>query len=65
MEAFITTRADNFILFKTRLLLNETKGDPIRKAALIKEIVSTIGLIPDGIKRTLYVRECSAIMNVS
>jgi DNA primase len=65
VEAFITTRADNFILFKTRLLLNETKGDPIRKAALIKEIVSTIGLIPDGIKRTLYVRECSAIMNVS
>lgn len=64
VEAFITRHADNFILFKTRLLLEETKGDPIRKAGLIKEIVNTIGLIPDGISRTLYIKECSALMNV-
>ncbi len=65
VEDFITKNADNFILFKTRLLLSETKGDPIKKAALIKEIVNTIALIPDGISRSLYVKECSALMSVS
>ncbi|MBE0646386.1 MAG: DNA primase [Bacteroidales bacterium] len=64
VEEFITNKADNFILFKTRLLLDETKGDPIKKAGLVKEIVNTIGLIPDGISRTLYIKECSALMNV-
>ena len=64
VEKFITKHADNFILFKTRMLLGETKGDPIQKAALIKEIVNTISLIPDGISRTLYIKECSALMNV-
>ncbi|MFC2102341.1 DNA primase [Bacteroidota bacterium] len=64
VEEFISSHADNFILFKTRLLLDETKGDPIKKAGLIKEIVNTISLIPDGISRTLYIKECSALMNV-
>nr|MBC8458836.1 toprim domain-containing protein [Deltaproteobacteria bacterium] len=64
VEEFINKRADNFILFKTKLLLEETKGDPIKKAGLIKEIVNTISLIPDGISRTLYIKECSALMNV-
>ena len=65
VEEFIGKHADNFILFKTRLLLAETLGDPIKKAALIKEIVNTISLIPDGITRSLYVKECSALMSVS
>jgi len=65
VEAFVTGNADNFILFKTKLLLQETEGDPIKKAGLIKEIVHTISLIPDGISQTLYIRECSALMGVS
>ena len=64
-EAFIRDNSVNFILFKTRLLLSETKGDPIKKAALIREIVQTIALIPDGISRSLYIRECSEIMAVT
>jgi DNA primase len=64
VEQFITRNAVNFILFKTRILLDETVGDPIRKASLIKEIVNTISLIPDGISRSVYVKECSAMMTV-
>jgi DNA primase len=64
VEEFIRTSSVNFILFKTKLLLGETKGDPIKKAALIKEIVQTISLIPDGITRSLYIKECSNMMNV-
>ena len=65
VEEFISKNSSNFILFKTRLLLEETKDDPIRKSALIKEIVHTISLIPDGITRTLYVRECANIMGIT
>ncbi len=64
VESFIATNAVNFILFKTRLLLGETQNDPIKKAALIKEIVNTIALIPDGISRSLYVKECSTLMTI-
>lgn len=65
VTAFIADNAVNFILFKTKLLLGETLNDPIKKAALIREIVNTIALIPDGISRSLYVKECSGLMNIS
>ena len=64
VESFVSENSVNFILFKTRLLLGETQNDPIKKAALIKEIVNTIALIPDGISRSLYVKECSGLMTI-
>lgn len=65
IEEFITTQAQDFISFKTSLLLDETKGDPNAKAQLIKEIIQTISKIPDGIGRTVYIQECSNIMEVA
>ena len=65
VEEFISKNAVNFILFKTRLLLNETAGDPVKKAGLVKEIVNTIAIIPDGITRTFFTRECSSLLAVS
>ncbi len=64
IEEFITTKAKDFIDFKTNLLLDETVGDPSKKAELIKEIVQTISHIPDGINRSVYIKECSTIMEV-
>jgi DNA primase len=64
VEEFIAKNAVNFILFKTRLLLNETAGDPVKKAELVKEIVNTIAIIPDGITRTFFTRECSSLLAV-
>lgn len=63
-EAFIKKEAVDFIKFKTNLLLDETVGDPAAKASLIKEIVQTIATIPDGINRSVYIKECSTIMEV-
>lgn len=65
VEAFIATNSDDFITFKTRLLLGETNNDPIKKAGLIHEIIETIVLIPDPIIRPLYIRECSEIMGIA
>lgn len=65
VEAFITSTADDFIAFKTRLLLAETNNDPIKKAGLIHEIIESISLITDPITRSLYIKECASIMNIA
>ena len=59
-KEFIKDEAKDFILFKTSLLMEEAAGDPVKKSALVKDIVSSIAKIPDPIKRSLYIRECSA-----
>jgi DNA primase len=64
LEEFIRKQAVDFIKFKTRLLLDETLGDPVAKVTLIKEIVQTIAHIPDAINRTVYVQECSTLMDI-
>ncbi|MEI6694922.1 MAG: DNA primase [Bacteroidota bacterium] len=64
VQEYITENANNFILFKTNLLLEEAAHDPIKKSELVKEIVTTISLIPDSIPRSIYTKECSALMNI-
>ncbi|MES2108513.1 MAG: DNA primase [Bacteroidota bacterium] len=54
--------ADNrkdFILYKTEILLKEVGNDPIRKADVIREIVESIAKIPDSIKASVFIKECS------
>lgn len=63
-KAFITDKAENFILFKTHLLLQDAKDDPFKRSALIKEIINTISLIPDNIEKAAYVQQCSSILNM-
>ncbi len=64
IKKFVTDNAVNFILFKTKLLLDEVQHDPIKKAELIKEIVRTISLIPEPIHRSLYIKECGELMQI-
>ena len=64
LKTFIDTNSKDFIQFKAQLLAEEAKGDPIRTAGLIKDIISSIALIPDPITRNLYVRQCSSIMDM-
>jgi DNA primase len=65
VQNFITGQAVNFIIFKTNLLLKEASGDPIKKSALIREIVGSIALIPDPIIRSVYIQECAALMEIA
>ena len=62
---FIKSNSKDFISFKTSLLYEEVKNDPIRRADLIKDIVESIAVIPDAINRSVYVKECSRIMDIS
>ncbi len=60
---FIKQNSRDFINFKTTLLLEDAKGDPIKRAGLIREILTSIALVPDTIIRTEYIRECSILMD--
>lgn len=62
---FLENNAQDFIRFKTSILLDEAKNDPIKKASLIRDIVQSISKIPDNIQREVYIQECSHIMDIS
>jgi len=57
---FITKNEQDFIAFKSDLLLQEAGNDPLKKANLINDIADTIALIPDPVKRSVYAESCSA-----
>lgn len=61
---YIKQKASDFILFKVRLLSKETENDPIKRAELLKDIVGTIALIPDTLKRSVYIKECASLMKL-
>lgn len=61
---FIKNNAENFILYKTNLLLDDAKNDPIKKADLTRDIVETIALIPDLLERNAYLQQCSKLLDV-
>jgi DNA primase len=61
---YLTQNAKDFIVFKTNLLLGEVSNDPVRKSALIREVVESIAKIPDAITRSVYTKQCSAIMDI-
>jgi DNA primase len=64
-KEFIQNNSKDFIAFKTSLLYKEVEHDPIKRAELIKDIVESISVIPDAINRSVYVKECSRIMDIS
>ncbi|MGJ8762306.1 MAG: DNA primase [Polaribacter sp.] len=65
LAAYLENSAQDFINFKVSLLLKDSNNDPIKKAGVIRDIVTSIAKIPDGIQREVYVQECSRIMDIS
>jgi len=64
IEEYMTKHTEDFMLFKSRLLFQEIKGDPLKSAEAIKSIVHSIALIPDHLKRSIYTKECANILNM-
>jgi DNA primase len=64
LRAYINDNAQDFLAFKARLLLGEATNDPLKRTDAINDMVYSISLIPDHIKRSEYIRYCSEIMNV-
>jgi DNA primase len=62
---YIAQNETDFIQFKTKLLLNSTTNDPVAKARLITDVVKSIAVIPDNIIRSVYIKECSHMLEVA
>ncbi|KXN98657.1 DNA primase [Aequorivita aquimaris] len=65
LTLYLEENAKDFITFKASLLANEAKNDPIKKSETIHDMVNSIAKIPDVIKREVYIKECSRIMDIS
>ena len=59
MHKFLEDNEQDFITYKTDLLLGEAGNDPLKRAELINDIADTIALIPDQIKRAVYVQNAA------
>ena len=64
-QKYISEHETDFIRFKTQLLLQDVGDDPIKRAGLISNIVQSISVIPDTIKRSVYIQECARQLEVS
>ena len=64
VQEYIRANEQDFLAFKAKLLLEAAQGDPIRKAALIADMVQSIAQIPDPIQRSVYIKECARIMDI-
>ncbi len=62
---YLKEKEQDFLFFKTTLLLSEAGDDPIRKSKVLKDIVQSIAKIPDNIKKQLYIQKCSTMMGIS
>jgi len=65
IQDFFNSNSKDFIVYKASLLLNDSENDPVKKASVIRDIVESISKVSDFIKRELYIKECSKIMNIS
>ncbi|HLF51536.1 DNA primase [Flavobacterium sp.] len=62
---YLENNSKDFIQFKASLLMNDAKNDPVKKADLIRDMVTSISKIPDRIQREVYIQECARIMDIS
>ena len=64
VKNYLKDNAKDFIRFKTELLLKDAENDPIKRGQVIRDIVETISIVPDGIYRISYVKECSQLLDI-
>ena len=63
-QQYLAEHQVDFIKFKTNLLLDEAKGDPVAKSRLVNNIVQSIAVIPNEITRTVYIQETASTMKM-
>lgn len=63
-KTYIEEQRQDFILYKANILLAEAGKDPIKKAGIIRDIVESIAKIPDNIKASVFIKECSHLLEI-
>ncbi len=64
-QEYLKTNTRDFISFKASLASREAGNDPIRKAEAVRDMVTSISLVPDGLKRSVYLRETANLMQLN
>jgi DNA primase len=62
--SYVKENEQDFISFKTQILLKDAGNDPVKRAGVIREVVESIALIPDQIKASLFIRDCSTKLDI-
>lgn len=57
LESYIEEHTQDFVSFKSDMLLSDTKNDPVKRSTVIKDILHSVSLIPDQITRTVYAKD--------
>lgn len=65
VEEYLASNEQDFISFKTKILLQGVEADPIARSKVITDIVQSISVIPDPITRSVYIKECSRTLDIS
>ena len=65
LTLYLEENAKDFIRYKASLLMEVAQNDPVKKAGLIRDMVTSISKIPDRIQKEVYVKECARIMDIS
>ena len=65
LQQYLAEYEENFLLYRMRLVGEEIKRDPIRKAELENTIIHSIALIPDPLERAAYIAQCSSLFAVA
>ncbi len=64
LKSYVDAHETDFIRFKAQVLSEDAAGDPIKKAELLKDMVSSVARVQDPILRDVYIRECSRLMDI-
>jgi DNA primase len=63
-KTYLEQNRKDFILYKANVLLKDAGNDPIKRAGIIRDIVESIAKIPDPIKASVFIRECSSLLEI-
>lgn len=64
LKTYFQQNTKDFISFKIDLYAADASRDPIKKAEAIREIITSISVIPDPIKRSVYIQETSVLLKI-
>lgn len=63
LQEYIRENEEDFLTYKSKLLMRDTGGDVIKRTAALTDMVESIAGIPDPIARAMYIKECAKIMD--
>lgn len=62
LQEFLENNHHDFIRFKTQLLTEEAQNDPTKRSEMVLQIVQSIAVIPDIIKRQVYIKDTATLL---